>query len=338
VEGWAQLLANGNIGGSAVFAITTATGTQEAVVPVETRNPTAFVLPFDYTSGYSTGVALANLSGQAVSVPVVLRSATGASLGTAAAIQLPAYAHTSFMLATNYPAVAGQFGAMELDTPSGEQISALGIRAAPDGAITTVPVLATGAASDGSLAQVASGGVWNTTITLVNTSTTAAQVSLNFYDDNGNALPLPVVYPLTTSITPVSASMLSQTIGAEAQLVIETAGTVSQATTEGWAQLTASGGNVGGYSTGVALTNLSNQAVSVPVILRDGTGASLGTAAAINLPAYAHTSFMLATNYPAVAGKLGTVELDTPSGGQISALGIRATPGGAITTVPVLAK
>jgi hypothetical protein len=30
--------------------------------------------------------------------------------------------------------------------------------------------------------------------------------------------------------------------------------------------------------------------------------------------------------------------LDTPVGGQISALGIRATPGGAITTVPVLAK
>ena len=61
-------------------------------------------------------------------------------------------------------------------------------------------------------------------------------------------------------------------------------------------------------------------------------------AAAINLPAYAHTSFMLATSYTAVSGHLGTLELGTPSGGQISALGIRATPGGAITTVPVLAK
>jgi hypothetical protein len=374
VEGWAQLLANGTVGGSAVFAFTTAMGTQEAVVPVETRNPSAFVLPFDYTGGYATGVALANLSSQAVSVPVVLRSATGASLGTAAAIQLPAYAHTSFMLATNYPAVAGQFGAMELDTPTGGQISALGIRAAPDGAITTVPVLATGAVSDGSMAQVASGGIWNTTITLVNTSTTAAQVSLNFYDDNGNALPLPLVYPLTISTKPVSASTLNQTIGAEAQLVIQTAGTASQTTTEGWARLTATGGNVGGsavfawaaatgtqeavvpvgnqnpsafvlpfdytggYSTGVALANLSGQAVSVPVILRDDTGSSLGTAAAINLPAYAHTSFMLATSYTAVSGHLGTLELGTPSGGQISALGIRATPGGAITTVPVLAK
>jgi hypothetical protein len=75
-----------------------------------------------------------------------------------------------------------------------------------------------------------------------------------------------------------------------------------------------------------------------PVVLRDSTGASLGTAAAISLPAYAHTSFMLATSYPAVTGQLGTLELDTPTGGQISALGMRAAASGAITTVPVLAK
>jgi hypothetical protein len=373
VEGWAQLLTNGTVGGSAVFAWAAATGTQEAVVPVENQNVSAYVLPFDYTGGYQTGVAIANLTNQAVSVPVVLRDATGASLGNAE-IPLAAYAHTSFMLATNYPAVAGRFGAMELDTPSGGQISALGIRAAPDGAITTVPVLAEGAVSNGSMAQVASGGLWNTTITLVNTSTTAAQVGLNFYGDNGSALQLPVTFPLSGSTLPESVSTINQTIGAEAQLLIETAGTASQATSEGWAQLTASGGNVGGsavfadttvagvqeaavpvetrnptafvlpfdytggYQTGIALANLSNQTATIPVVLRDSTGTSLGTAAPISLPAHAHTSFMLATNYPAVTGILGTLELDTPTGGQIAALGIRAAPGGAITTVPVLAK
>jgi pimeloyl-ACP methyl ester carboxylesterase len=374
VEGWAQLLTNGSIGGSAIFAFTTATGTQEAVVPIETRNPAAFLLPFNYTGGYATGVALANLSNQPVSVPVVLRDATGASLGAAAPVQLAAYAHTSFMLAANYASVAGKYGSVELDTPAGGQIGVLGIRAAPDGAITTIPALATGAVSNGSMAQLAAGGLWNSAITLVNTGSTAAQVSLNFYDDNGNALPLPLIYPLTGSTTPVPTSTLTQTIGAEAQLVIATAGTASQATTEGWAQLTATGGNVGGsavfgfttaaglqeavspvetrnpsafvlpfdytagYSTGIALANLSSQTVSVPVILRDSTGTSLGAAAAISLPAYAHTSFMLAGSYPAVSGKLGTLELDTPAGGQISALGIRAAPDGAITTVPVVAK
>jgi hypothetical protein len=270
--------------------------------------------------------------------------------------------------------VANKFGEMELDTPAGGQISALGIRAAPDGAITTVPALATGAISNGSMAQLASGGLWNTTITLANTGAAAAQVSLNFYDDNGNALLLPLIFPQTSSTTPLPSSTLNQTINGEAQLVIQTAGTASQTTSEGWAQLVVTGGNIGGsavfawttptgaqeavapvetrnpnafvlpfdytggYATGVALANLSGQAVSVPVVLRDDKGASLGAAAAISLPAHAHTSFMLATSYPAVAGHLGTLELDTPAGGQISALGIRAAPDGAITSVPVLAK
>jgi hypothetical protein len=369
--GWAQLLTNGNVGGSAVFAWATATGTQEAVVPIETRGPAAFVLPFDNTDGYATGVALANLSGQPVSVPVVLHDEAGVNLGTAA-IPLPAYSHTTFMLADAYPAAAGKLGALELDTPAGGQISALGIRATPGGAITTVPVLATGAASNGSMAQIASGGQWNTTITLVNTGTAPAQVTLNFLDNNGNPLPLPLTFPPATS--GVLAATYTQTISGEAQVVIQTAGTSGQAPQQGWAQLVATEGSVGGsavfgfttasgmqeavvpvgtrgqgafvlpfdytggYATGVALANLSNRPVSVPVTLRDDSGASLGEAQAITLPAYSHTSFMLSDSYPAVAGKLGTLELDTPAGGQISALGIRATPSGAITSVPVLAK
>jgi hypothetical protein len=224
------------------------------------------------------------------------------------------------------------------------------------------------------MAQVAAGGPWNTTITLVNTSTTAAQVSVNFYGDSGIALQLPVTFPLSGSTAAQTVSTIAQTIGAEAQLVIATAGTASQATSAGWAQLTATGGNVGGsavfadataagvqeavapvetrnpaafvlpfdytggYQTGVALANLTNQAVTIPVVLRDDTGASLGTAAGISLAANAHTSFLLATSYPAVTGRRGTVELDTPSGGQISVLGIRQAASGAITTVPALAK
>jgi hypothetical protein len=142
VEGRAQLLSTGSIGGDAVFVWEPTGGAQEAVVPLETRNPIAFMLPFDCTGGYATGVALANLSGQPANIPVVLRDDTGADLGAAVPIQLAAQAHTSFMLATSYPAVAGKRGTIEFDTPSGGQISALGIRAAPDGAITTVPALA----------------------------------------------------------------------------------------------------------------------------------------------------------------------------------------------------
>jgi hypothetical protein len=95
--------------------------------------------------------------------------------------------------------------------------------------------------------------------------------------------------------------------------------------------------NTNGLATGVALANVTNQAANVPVTLRDDTGVTLGTAM-INLAAHGHTSFVLTDNYAFAAGKLGTVEFDTPAGAQISALGLRATPTGVVTTVPVLAK
>ena len=167
----------------------------------------------------------------------------------------------------------------------------------------------TGLLSAGSMAQLASGGSWNTTVTLLNTGASAAQVRLNFFDDNGNPLPLPLVFPGTPTTAPLLAATLDQTIGAGAQLIFQTAGTASQTTVESWVQLLANGGNVGGsavfastaaatgtqeavvpvetrnptgfvlpfdytggYQTGVALANLSNQAVSVRVILCDTPG------------------------------------------------------------------
>ena len=75
--------------------------------------------------------------------------------------------------------------------------------------------------------------------------------------------------------------------------------------------------------TGLALANPSNRAESLPVFLRDDTGASLGQAT-INLPAHGHMSLMLIDNYSVTAGKRGTVEFDTPIRGQISALGVRS--------------
>ena len=49
----------------------------------------------------------------------------------------------------------------------------------------------------------------------------------------------------------------------------------------------------------------------MPVVLRDDTGAVLGTPT-INLPAQGHTSFLLTPTYAVTAGKRGTVEFDTP--------------------------
>jgi hypothetical protein len=53
---------------------------QEAVVPVETRNPDAFVLAFDNINGYNTGVAVANIAAAQGNIAVIIRDDTGATL------------------------------------------------------------------------------------------------------------------------------------------------------------------------------------------------------------------------------------------------------------------
>jgi len=55
------------------------------------------------------------------------------------------------------------------------------------------------------------------------------------------------------------------------------------------------------------------------------------------LPANGHTSFVLTDRFAVAANRRGTIEFDTPSGGQISALGLRFTENG-FTTIPVFGK
>jgi hypothetical protein len=131
------------VSGFAIFQIQ-ASG-QEAVAPLETRMPAAFVLAYDNTNGLATGVALANLTLMAANVSVVVRDDTGATL-TSGQIQLAADGHISFMLTDpnlGFPATTGMRGTVEFQAPSGGRISALGIRAVTaTNVITTIPVLA----------------------------------------------------------------------------------------------------------------------------------------------------------------------------------------------------
>ena len=139
VVGSAQLTTDGNVGGFAIFRYNP-TG-QEAVVPLEVRNASGYVLAFDNTNGLATGIALSNITNRAVSVPVVLNDDTETTLVTTT-INLAALGHTSFMLQDSYASVAGKRGTVEFDNPVGAQISVLGLRATPTGAVTTIPVLA----------------------------------------------------------------------------------------------------------------------------------------------------------------------------------------------------
>jgi hypothetical protein len=374
--GSAQLMATGSLDGFAIFRqIAT---NQEAVVPLETRSARSYLLVFDNTGSMSLGVAVANISAQTASIPVIIRSDDGTVISApGAAILLAANGHTSFVLADpvlGFPFTADRRGTIEFDTPAGGRISVLGLRfTPPQNALTTIPAIANVGTNGGSIAHLATGNGWQTTFVLVNVGAGAAQVNLNFFDDNGSLLPLPLSFPQSSGGAATVAPTVNQVLAAGATLIVESAAPESDpAPTVGSAQLTTNG-NVGGFvifrynpdgqeavvpiesrnanayilafdntadiSTGIAINSVASGAVNIPVTVRDATGVQIA-ADSITLAPNGHLSFMLGSGkYPATAGIRGTIEFETPINAQIGVLGIRF-PAAAhtFTTLPALAK
>ena len=140
LTGSAQLTTNGHVSGFVIFRH----NDQEAVVPLESRNASAYIIAFDNTGGTATGIAVNAVSTGPVNIPVTVRDDTGAQIATDT-LNLARNGHLAFTLATQkYPATANIRGTIEFDTPAGAQIGALGIRM-PTGAAhayTTLPALA----------------------------------------------------------------------------------------------------------------------------------------------------------------------------------------------------
>jgi uncharacterized repeat protein (TIGR03803 family) len=221
----------------------------------------------------------------------------------------------------------------------------------------------------GSMPHLASGGgQWTTAFTLLNNGAVPANVTLNFFDDNGNPLRLPVTFPQTTAGV-VTDSTFTGPLNAGQGLLIQTAGLNNPLST-GWAQLLSDGDvsgfavftdnvtatqqqqavvplqspilpayllwfdNTSGFSTGVALANESTSAATVNLVMRDDLGAPI-TKQSIQLPALGHTSFALASTAPATANLRGTMEVDESANSQVSVLGLSFNPASAFTSIPV---
>lgn len=71
-------------GGFGIFTYTPSG--QAAVVPLEARNASSYVLAFDNTADLATGLAIANLASSQASVGVVIRDDTGQNIGTGATL------------------------------------------------------------------------------------------------------------------------------------------------------------------------------------------------------------------------------------------------------------
>lgn len=380
LAGAAKLTGTGVLDGFAIFHLIP--GAQETVVPLETRDAKSYLLAFDNTGGGALGVAVANVSTQAANVGVIVRDDTGARIETGT-VNLVGSGHTTFVLAAQYPSAVNKRGTVELNTPPGGRIAVLGLRTnsaktaqGTTTTLTSIPVLADvskgiGSSRIGSVAQIASGNGWETTLVLVNTGTSAAQADVAFFDDNGASMSLPLEFPQTKGGAKTTASSVHRMLDPGAMLLVQSAAPLADpAPTIGSAQISSDGSingfailrfdptgqeavvplenrnasgyilaydNTGGIGTGVALNSVSTHALKVPVVIRDDSGAQVGTGS-IPLAANGHSSFVLATQFPLTLDRRGTIEFDTPADSRIGVVGIRTPPTHTFTTVPPFAK
>jgi hypothetical protein len=215
----------------------------------------------------------------------------------------------------------------------------------------------------GLLAHLASGNGWKTIIVLLNNGTVSAQAKLNFFDDHGAALTLPLSFPQGMPAT--TGNTFTTTMLPGAELILESQGPDATLST-GSAQLSSDGavtgflifryvpsgqeasvplqtGTAGAYvlpfdtttglTTGLAVANVTSASAPISVVVHDDAGAILASDI-ITLNAQGHLSFVITDRYPSVLQKRGTIVFHTPAGGQIGAIAIRATASGAYTTIP----
>ena len=243
VTGSANVQAAGAVSGFGIFSYP-AFG-WNAVVPMETRNAAKYYLAFDNTAQLVTGIAIANLAGSAAGINMVVRDDTGAQI-SAGTINLAANGHTSFMLndaQLGFASTNGKRGIIEFDTPPGGQMSVLGLRA-NGGALTTLPVLASSDSAGGAIAHMAYNFGFTSVFYIVNTGTTSAKFALNFFDEGGIPLSVPLMLPQTGTNT--TTSVLTQTLAPGAMLVVETVTDDQAPSVVGSAQLTTNG-SVSGF-------------------------------------------------------------------------------------------
>jgi hypothetical protein len=376
--GWAEVLAGGSVAAFGIFnSQPFAAPNAEATVALETRQPASWIVPYDNTAGFVTGLAIANTSSSPASLNAIVRDESGQQVATSP-INLPAMGHTAFSLLDQFPALAGRAGTIQLQNPSGGSVAGLGLRFNPSGTFTSLPVAAStdapsgGLARAGVLSQVAAGGDWQTAVTIVNLSAADTPVRINFWSDTGDPLVLPLSYTRAGKATQLTAASVEQTIPGNGVWTIRTTSQEQSQIVAGWAEILAAG-NVAAFGIfnyqvpgwpntegTVALEARQPAAWIVPYDNSAGfvTGMAIANTSSaptavtailrdesgrqvgtspVNLAGMGHTAFSLFDRFPALSGRAGTILLQNTSGATSAALGLRFNPSGTFTSLPVAA-
>ncbi len=218
------------------------------------------------------------------------------------------------------------------------------------------------------LAQVADGGGWQTLITIVNLRPTPNNLTIDCYGDDGN----PNVYSWSgvgayasltgalqgygstevstagTAVTTntgwcyldtspssqgdIAGSAIFRNIPSGQEVSVEAGSDLSTS-------LILAFDNTGGYSYGVALVNpdanicgSGSVTDNVAVSIKDPNGVESATGT-FSMGGCGHTSFVLTDKFPATRNKAGTITSTLTSGLTLTGLGLRASPGFALTSV-----
>lgn len=206
------------------------------------------------------------------------------------------------------------------------------------------------------------GGLFTTTLALMNPNDNPANVSVNFRDDDGQPLRLTFTdsqrgSTLNVIVPPRSARFL-QTDGSSLVLTVGSAQVTSDLPlggsaifrqrvagrpdfeaavllVQGASKLFLSADDTTGFASGLAITNPNYAHLAVRMRIRETSGLLLGEVRR-DLQPFGHFSAVLRDLLPSVVGRRTTIEFTALNGSPLTAVGIRANETGALTTLPVI--
>jgi hypothetical protein len=139
VTGWAEIFSPGPLNGFSVFRNVPASGSaSECTVPVQTQTPSSIVLPYDNSTGYVMGVAIANPSPESTQLTATLFDDSGIQLAIQT-LRVGPKGHTAFVMPDQMPTTAGRRGIVRFQGTGTGGILAIGLRFSPFGTFTSVP-------------------------------------------------------------------------------------------------------------------------------------------------------------------------------------------------------
>jgi len=347
-SGYAKLLSSVPVTGTALFKTMNNDAIQSEAGVGLSKPARSFFVYVDNTSSANSGYAVANYGSTPANITLTLRDANGAQKDTAT-ISLNPGNHKPEFAGTRFSntAPAGFEGSIEF--ASDQPVAAVALRYDNPGqdVFSTIPVLVDEASTTLYFPQVADGGGYRTNFILVNSSANPTFAKIEFFQNDGSPLGLPIDKMVQTSVNvPLFAKGVAHLL---------TDGT-SSGTQVGWVRVTSSekiGGSaifqtlsgaritseagvssspsavhstayvssIGFTESGLAICNPNSTAVTVTLNLRDTSGQVVATTS-VPLGPLGHVAKFFTQWFPTGYGEFeGTLEVVAT--GAVSAVALR---------------